>query len=235
MARLERIPLAYAVAFVAFLVLPAALRTQAPAPLPVGLYWQELVDLLTPVVLIPLSWLLCALDDDEIPATPRDRILFLVLAALWVEGQGMHLAANSLNRNLDPNTAFGALAHFYDEVLSHYTWHLGIVGIWGLAIVRSLRSVAAGPARPSRAGFAAAGLLGLAWWMVLIESGTAILDVPLTAAGLLLVVLARRRGRAVPPIAAILGAAAGVTIVLVAAWAIIWGGRLPQFTEVGLL
>ncbi|HEX8941370.1 MAG TPA: hypothetical protein VF763_14545 [Candidatus Limnocylindrales bacterium] len=236
MARSDRVALVYAVAFVGFLVLPAAFRTQAPAPFPAGFYWQEVIDLFTPLVLIPLGWYLCALDDERIPGTRLQRLLFLVLAALWVEGQGMHLAANSIGRPWEHLAVpTGALAHYYDEVLSHYLWHVGILGVWGLAIGRSLAAPTA-EGRPTRvAGIAGAIVLGVAWWMVLIESGTAPLDIPLTIIGVALVAVAGRRRLASRPIAAILGGAGALTLLLVAGWAVCWGGRLPQFTEVGLL
>lgn len=236
MDRSPRVALAYAVAFVCFFVVPAAFRTQAPAPFPSGFYWQEVVDLFTPLVLIPVSWLLCSFEAAGAPASRAQRLLFLVLAALWVEGQGMHLAANSIGRPWEhaPSPS-GDLAHFYDEILSHYVWHLGITGIWGLAIVRSLAHPYRDGRLPLLTSAAAALILGVAWFMVLIESGTGPLDIPLTIAGLAYLAVRGRSRLRSAPIGAILGGAAAITLVLVAAWAVRWDGRLPQFTEVGLL
>ena len=63
-------------------------------------------------------------------------IAFLVLASLWTMGQGMHLSANSINNLLGPgDTPVHELVHFYDEVLSHYLWHIGLVGLSILLLI----------------------------------------------------------------------------------------------------
>jgi len=233
MRRATRIAFAYAVAFFAFLILPVVFRFQASWPFPSGVDWQEVLDLFTPLVLIPLSWLLCSFEDDEIPASRAERLVFLVFAALWVEGQGMHLASNSIGRpwehDLSPS---GALAHYYDDILSHYVWHLGIAGTSALAIVRSLSH----PYREGRLSVVlvatAALLFGVSWFCVLIESGTEPFAIPFTVAMVAYVLLAQRRRLGASPIAAVLGLGYALTLILIAVWALIWHG-LPQFTEVG--
>ncbi len=235
MERSTRITLVYALAFFTFLIVPVAFRSQAPWPFPPGVYWQEAIDLLTPLVLIPLSWLLCSFEDRQIPANRTERLVFLVLAALWVEGQAMHLAANSIGRPwesaLSPS---GELAHYYDEVLSHYLWHLAIAGISALAIVRSL----AHPYSEGRLRLAlavpAALLLGVTWFVVVIEGETGPMAIPFTMIALAFILLQGRANLRSAPVAAILGGGYAVALVLMSLWAAIWRG-LPPFTEVGSL
>lgn len=238
MQRSTRIAFWYAIAFVAFLIVPVAFRFQAPWPFPAGFYWQEVLDLLTPLVLIPLSWWLCGLDDER--AGNLGRIVFLVLAALWVEGQGMHLAANSIARPWEGAAApVGALAHYYDEILSHYVWHAAMAGLWALAIVRSFAYPYRTGRFPRRLAIPALVVLGVAWFVVVIESGTGPFDVPFTAVAfayvLAEVIVRGRRHVEQSPVAAILGGSFGISLGLFVGWAAMWGGSLPQFTEVGWL
>src|SRR5258706_2714072 len=92
--RSKRLPgalLAYALALAVFLLIPPTLKpTVGP---PVWFTLQEAADLFTPVVVIPLAWYVMACCGGV-----RSRVLiaFLVIAAVWVEGQGIHLAANSI-------------------------------------------------------------------------------------------------------------------------------------------
>ena len=97
----------------------------------------EVLDILTPIVLIPRYWLLYQLGLKNRPAL-REGLLFMLFVGLWVEGQGMHLSANSIGNLLKdmPEGDVYILTHFYDEVLSHYLWHLGFVGLSGLLLIR---------------------------------------------------------------------------------------------------
>ena len=129
MKKLSFLILIFAVLFAVFFLLLIFFR------IPFALYplmsYQDAIDLLTPLVLIPIYWLLfrsCA----EGEASRAAEIAFMILAALWVLGQGMHLAANSVNNlveNLAKNlqidiigTDIHTLIYFYDEKLSHYLW-----------------------------------------------------------------------------------------------------------------
>jgi hypothetical protein len=87
-------------------------------------------------VAIEVSGVICML---AWPSLSR-LIIFIVFVAFRVAGQGMHLAANSID-NLLGQRGLGTgdiykLTYFYDEVLSHYLWHIGIVGLSGLLIYR---------------------------------------------------------------------------------------------------
>ena len=143
MQRLARLTLIFAVAFAVLIVSPAFLGGPfAPYPL---MTQGDVLDLLTPVVLIPLYWLLFRIRPHH-PVGPGEMLLFLVLAALWTMGQGMHLVANSIGRQLDVPARLpaGSLTHFYDEALSHYLWHAGMVGMAALLLFRQWNAPFAG-------------------------------------------------------------------------------------------
>ena len=80
----------------------------------------DVLDLFTPLILIPLYYLLFYFGSSQNPGL-KSTLLFLVFAVLWVEGQAMHLGANSIGHwlvNLMSEDVY-EVTHFYDEVLSH--------------------------------------------------------------------------------------------------------------------
>lgn len=65
--------------------------------------YQDAIDTLTPLVLIPIYWQLYK-NVTYNSSTKASEVSFIVLAALWAAGQGMHLSANSID-NLIGNLA----------------------------------------------------------------------------------------------------------------------------------
>jgi len=64
------------------------------------------------------------------------RVLFWTLSVLYVEGHGMHLAANSIGNNLVANTdARLVLSIFlFDEPIGHLLWLAGAIGLALIAV-----------------------------------------------------------------------------------------------------
>jgi len=186
-------------------------------------------------VLIPLYWLLYRLGEEK-KATLSGITLFVVLAALWVEGQGIHLSANSIGHLLKEMKGSDAyhLTLFYDEVLSHYLWHSGIVGLSALLLWRQWHN----PFREERAGvwplILAGVIYGFAFFVIVIEAGTAPLGVSfavlVTVSGW---VLGRKRMRQQPLLTFFLIGYSIATVFFIG-WAIYWGG-LPEFSQVGII
>jgi hypothetical protein len=117
----------FALAFALFILAPAFLGK--PFPSYDLMHWADVLDILTPLVVMPLYWLLFT-GAGQLHRGLRPTLAFVVLAALWTLGQGMHLSANSINNLLGVgSTDLHNFVHFYDEVLSHYLWHIGIVGL----------------------------------------------------------------------------------------------------------
>jgi hypothetical protein len=228
--------LAYSLAFAAFLLVPPFLGFGR------GLHADTTVadvfDLLTPLVLIPLSWAVFSRASPERP-TATATTLFLVTAALWVLGHGIHLAANSISNLVDNAAATTPptvrdLAHFYDEVLGHYLWHAGILGFGALVIRRAWEATFT--ATPVNAALPvvllSAASYGFTLFLIVVEGGTVPLSLPasalLAAAGL----WRWRAAHSLHPVIAMFVAAHALAVVLLLAWAI-WQGGFPQFSDVG--
>ena len=93
MRRLSRLTLAFSVLFAIFITsLPFLSRSFGPYPL---MKTQDAIDLFTPLVLIPVYWLLFRLEPAK-PPSARESIAFMLVASIWVAGQAMHLTANSI-------------------------------------------------------------------------------------------------------------------------------------------
>lgn len=224
--------LTFSLAFVVFMIFPTFLSAQLPIyPL---MKIEDAFTLLTPLVLVPFYWLLLkrAAADRVGPAA---MILFLVLSALWVDGHGIKLAANSIGHLLDEAGGgdAGRLTYFYDEVLGHYIWHIGLMALSLLLVSVEWRSLvrAAGSLLPIGIG----GLLyGLAFFLIVVEGQTTPVGVPFavifSAAGL---AWGRRQLRSHPLLAFFLATYLVATL-LFAAWGIYWGG-FPEFSQVGII
>jgi hypothetical protein len=139
MKRLSLLTLLFSIAFFVFFMLPPFLNQKfGPYPL---MKVADVFDLFTPLVLIPVYWLIFRLDGKSVP-TLGENLCFMLFAAFWVLGQGMHLAANSIGHlltNMEGSDIYN-LGHFYDEVLSHYLWHFGVVGLSAMLIYRQWRN-----------------------------------------------------------------------------------------------
>ena len=55
----------------------------------------DILDIFTPFVLIPLYWLLFQIHPNS-PLRQKEILTFILLAIFWIQGQGMHLGANSI-------------------------------------------------------------------------------------------------------------------------------------------
>jgi hypothetical protein len=134
---------------------------------------QETVNLLTPLVVIPLAWLVF---DVAGGLGRRGLVAFLVVAALWVEGQGIHLAANAIGDALPHDTAAafyltvpGDLDLWLDEVLSHWMWHVAWVGLSILMLAAATRSTLERPTRTSVTAVVAGLVHGATFFLVSVE------------------------------------------------------------------
>ena len=230
--RLARLTLIFAVAFAVFVVTPAFLG--GPFPLYPLMSGGDALDLLTPLVLLPFYWRLFRIAPDHAP-TGWQVLLFVVLAALWAEGQGMHLVANSIGRLTQDiaDRPAGALTHFYDEGLSHYMWHLGLVGLSALLIHRQWSAPFDGR---SGLGLAiAAGILhGFNYFITIVEAATAPLGVPFAVGVVGFTLLKGRRELRRQPILAFFFVAYLVASLCFLGWGLYWRG-LPEFSQVGII
>jgi hypothetical protein len=193
----------------------------------------DAVDILTPLVLLPLYWLLFRRKKMEIKTA--GFVAFAVLAGLWAMGHGMHLSANSIKHLMDgvKGTDLYDLAYFYDEVLSHYLWHAGIAGLSALIVFVQWRH------RPEEEGklwavIPGAVIYGFTYFALVIEGGTAWLGITFAVLAVIFGVIWGRKRLVRQPVLAFFLAGYLVAILLFAGWGIYYQD-LPQFSEVGIL
>ena len=227
-----RLILLFAASCAFFVLAPPCLGQ--PFPAYQLMHWADVLDLLTPLVLIPLYWLLFT----DAGRTPRPRVLivaFLVLGAVWTLGHGMHLSANSISNLLGPgSTTVHDLVHFYDEVLSHYLWHIAIAGLSILILLPASSPQRQAAPVPWRIVVPSAILYGFTYFAAINEGGTVPFGLP--AAALILVgILARGRTQIrYNSLIAFFFVGYGIALLLFVGWFGYWGG-FPEFSQTGLI
>jgi hypothetical protein len=180
-------------------------------------------DLVTPfAVIIPVVLLLGALG-----SPPAALVLGVVGGVLYIDGHGIHLAANSIGHEHLTGEAED-VTHFWDERFGHVEWHTGwITLVVAIALGEMLGPAAAG--RPSRRILGAAALLlGFTLFTATVEGGTWWLGL---AGAVVLVVWAVRRPR---PLVVASAVAFSFAATLILVWAV-WHGGVPEFSDVGWL
>lgn len=234
MTRLSRLVLIFSLAFTVLIISPAFLSSQF------GLYDRmktgDATDILTPIILIPLYWLLYQIDQDK-TVSSIENVIFLIVVAFWVEGQGMHLSANSIGHQLKGMESSDAykLTEFYDEVLSHYLWHLGVVGLSALLLWRQWKNPFNGEHTLWLASIA--GLVyGFTYFITITEAQTAPLGVPFAALVILFVGARGRKELRKQPLLTFFATAYVLALVLFVGWALYWQGSdcsvlLPEFSD----
>ena len=124
-------------------------------------------------------------------------VVFALFAALWAAGQGMHLSANSISNLMVHNGAATGdiykLTNFYDEILSHYLWHAGIIGLSALIIYRQWKN----PMTEGKATLwpliAGGVIYGFTYFLIIIEGNTAPLGVTFAFLAVLFIIIWARR------------------------------------------
>ena len=214
--------LVFAAAFTFFFFAPAFLSSSFPLyPLMKN---GDALDLLTPLVLIPLYWTLFN-GASSTPVNRRGMPVFLLLASLWVLGHGMHLVGNSIGHQLDAfkDTPVYTLTYFYDEQLSHYLWHLGIFGLTLAIMIRSWNAQEGEPANRTLLLLAVI-LYGFAFASITLEGQTWPVGLPFAVLAGILPLISRRSEFWNRPVLSFFTLAHLLAVVLMIAWAVIQGG-----------
>jgi len=234
---------AFAYAFAWFIIAPVVLSEPLPGfPL---LQVSEAVDLFAPLVLFPIYWVLFARARAGAVSTGAS-IAFLAFAALWGAGHGVHLAANSIGHLTRANTPerLAALTEFYDETLGHYFWHTGVFALSALLTWRAVAERGDEEAHGTRVSALSLALPACAHGatiaLMIIEGDTTPIGIPFAlalsaAVGARALRAPRRRAWLLErPLAAFFLASYAIALLLVAGWAVYWGG-IPEFSEVGII
>ena len=233
MKRLSVVALIFSIAFLLLFMAPPFLNQQF------GIYplmkVGDLFDIFTPLILIPLYWLLFRLDANKAPGL-KANLIFLLLAAFWVEGQGMHLAANSIGhllKGMEGGDIYN-LTYFYDEVLSHYLWHFGIFGLSALVVLRQWRNPFTEGQAISWLPILAGVIHGFTLFIIVIEAQTAPLGVTFAILVTMLGLIWGRKRFSQRPMLLFFFVACIVATVFFAGWGIYWQA-LPEFSKVGII
>jgi len=232
MKRLSALVLVFSVLFFIFFIALVFLR------IPFSRYplmsVQDLVDILAPLVLLPLYFLLYRIDP-KVPFGFSGLIVFIVLAAFWALGHGMHLSANSINnlltqKGMETGDIY-KLTYFLDEYLSHYLWHIGIVGLSALLIYRQWKKPfleGKAPLVPLVLG----GLIyGFSYFLIIMEGNTAPLGVTFSVLATLFIVIWARKKLSQQPLVTFFLISYILAVILFLVWGIMWGG-LPPIMDV---
>ena len=233
MKRLSFLTLLFAILSLVFIILLVFLRF--PFPLYPLMSYQDAFDVLTPLVLIPVYYLLFRTSSNNRPSV-TEVIAFMVLSALWVEGQGMHLAANSIHNLMDAlaknsvldvkGTDLFQLTYFFDEKLGHYLWHIGMLGLAALLIYREWRDPA-GEATAWWPVILGGIIYGLSYALIFLEGEDVFLGLPFAALVALLTLIWWRRRLARQPVLAFFFVACLTATLLFIGWGLYWGGFIP--------
>ncbi len=229
MKRLSLLTLVFAFLSVLFFLLLIFVRI--PFPLYRLMSYQDAIDLLTSLVLIPMYWQLYKNVTCNRPSQASE-LIFMIMAAFWAAGQGMHLSANSID-NLIGNLAktrvidisgsdIFSLTYFYDEHLSHYLWHIGVIGFAALLIYESWRQPAE-EATNWRLVIPAGILYGFLFFCIFLEGNTMPIGLPFVVIVSILVLIAGRVKLAQRPVLAFFFASCLVAVLLFVAWGLYWG------------
>jgi hypothetical protein len=234
--RTDRLPqalLGYALALAVLTLVPPLLTTSVGPP--TGFTLQEAADLLTPLIVIPLAWYVFDLSGG---LGRVGLVAFLVIAAVWIEGQAIHLAANAIGDAVPPGaveafvrTAPGDLDHWLDETLSHWMWHVGWVALSILLLAAASRTPSAPAAGTSMTAAAAGFVHGATFFVVTVEGATTLLGIPASIVLLAWSASLARRGLAGRPVVVFFLVASVVTLVGYIGWAALHGGTLPEFSK----
>jgi len=232
MRRLSTLILVFAILFLVFFIGLVLLRVPfGPFPL---MSWQDAADVLTPLVLLPLYFLLFRISP-KTPFSTSGLVIFIVFAALWAAGQGIHLSANSLDnllmqRGMETGDVY-KLTYFYDEILGHYLWHIGIVGLSALLIYRQWRNPLTGE-RAMLWPIIFGGLIyGFSYFLIIMEGNTAPLGVTFSVLATLSIIMWARKGISQQPLIIFFLVSYALAMLLFFIWGIINGG-LPPIMDV---
>jgi hypothetical protein len=175
------------------------------------------MDLFTPIVVIGTAVFLFRRN------TPWLALAVAGLGAvLYVDGHGIHLAANSIRAEELTGKAED-VAFFWDEQWGHFEWHLGwFVLIAGFCLAERDRLIRLRWWQ----GALSALLLGWTLFATTVEGRTWWLELGATAVFAGWAYTARR------PLLVACAAAFGLAALLIGIWAV-WQGGVPEFSDVG--
>lgn len=233
MKRLSSQILIFALAFSLFIILPGLINKPfSPYP---SMKVSDVIDLFTPILLMPLYYLLLYYGSGKEPGL-SSMVVFMALTAVWVLGQGMHLAANSIGHWLADTMGddINQVTHFYDEILSHYIWHLGAVALSAQLIYLEWKHPLEGQSTSILQESGAGILYGFTIAAMGLEGGTVPLLFTFSVLAALLCLIAARRDLRQQKLLTFFMVGYGFAALIFIVWGIIYRG-FPQPSELGII
>lgn len=213
------------------------------------LSWGDTLDFLTPFAVIPFAYGLyyrlnrISQSSYSLQSTARSsNILAKIILAVgflsYVQGHGLHLAANSIARllqGMEGTNVFKA-TYLFDEVISHFIWIVGLYLIsFGLILLAWRLSFQPFFRKSMVLVSAGAILYGFTYTLEAIEGQTVIFAFPAAILGFLIAFILYRRAKrenSRNPILLFFMGAYFLSILLFLYWGISQSG-FPQFSELG--
>jgi hypothetical protein len=224
----------FSAAYAFFLTAPAVFHQEFP--LRTDMEWGDVLDIPTPLVVFGFVWLLVqrTVGTVDTPVT----FALLAIAVVWTQGQGMHLASNSIGHQVSEaeSGTLPDLIHFYDEQLSHYIWYLGVVVLQGYLLVVMWRDKALASSGRPFAVLPSALLFGLVLGIDAIEAAVVPLALPafVLIAALAACLYNRRPQLRGVELFAFTGSSVFVALGLMLGWGAYHGGW-PEPSDLGLI
>jgi hypothetical protein len=233
---------AYGFVYAFFQIMPAFIRGQFAGPVSRG----EAFDFLTPLAVIPVALAVffnlrkaAATEGRGSSRSSKWSVAVFVLGLIcYVEGHGLHLSANAIDRLLggQEDTALHQSVYIYDEVISHFIWDIGVLIIAAGLILAGKRVLFP---RFSWAQWVflggGAAFFGFSYAVNAIEGQTVVFTFP--AAGLMALICLwiygrgrRRREHNAAALFFLMGFL--LSVLIFAYWGIIHPG-FPEFSELG--
>jgi hypothetical protein len=232
----------YGFVYAFFQIMPAFIPGHFAGPVSRG----DAFDFLTPLAVIPVAlavfFKLRKAAETEGRASFRSSkwsvAVFVLGLICYVEGHGLHLSANAIDRLLggQENTALHQSVYIFDEVISHFTWDSGVLIIAAGLILAGTR-VHFPRLSWARWAFLGGGAacFGFSYAVNAIEGQTVVLTFP--AAVLMSLICLwiygrgrRRREHNVAALFFLMGFL--LSALLFAYWGIVHAG-FPEFSELG--
>jgi hypothetical protein len=213
------------------------------------LSWGDTLDFLTPFAVIPFAYGLYSCLNrisqssySQKSSARSSNIMAKIILAVgflsYVEGHGLHLAANSiarLLRGMEGTNVFKA-TYLFDEVISHFIWIVGLYLI-SLGLILLAWRLSFQPVFRKGMIFLSAGaiLYGFTYTLEAIEGQTVIFAFPAAILTFLFALFLYRRGKrenSRNPILLFFMSAYFLSLLLFLYWGISRSG-FPQFSELG--
>lgn len=167
----------------------------------------------------------------------------MILAVFWVAGQAMHLSANSISNLIENLARTGfiditgsnifTLTYFFDELLSHYIWHIGVLGMIVLLLYREWHRPA-GENTVWWETILGGVIYGITLFLLTLEGQTAPLALPFVVVVSLFGMIQARKKLGGQSLLAFFFVSCLVASIFYIGWGLAWGG-FPELSEVGLI